>query len=225
MYQTELAAGKKFGEPRTSNAQNVFQTGMDTDKKLGEPDTSILNIVYHSQLEIGKEWRETGTICVNNVHQTNFDAGREFGKPDISNVQYVYQPGFYTGKEQYLESNTNPITGYEGKAIQVVINNIEGQFTVTSRKDLKFYKFARHICEVAGWIQIKTRFIMDGDCLTLQKNGKDNSTNANVFKAMFGGKGPDEIKILRMLKDCNSETDGLFDSINLDEAAVLGRWQ
>ena len=101
-------------------------------------------------------------------------------------------------------------TRSEDEIIGIVIMFGNKKFNITTFRHELFLNVATCVCEVAGWHQSKTRFLVNGDRLqnnkTFLENGLDNNALIDVMFEMVGGKGPTEDDILRMLEEPDQET-------------------
>ena len=109
------------------------------------------------------------------------------------------------------------ITTDGDELIIIVIDSVDGQFSLRARRKTTFQYVASFVCEQKGWQQNKTRFLFDGerlqDDLSLIENQVGNNEVIDAFHELVGGKGPDdkekekEKEILKMLDDCSSDPD------------------
>ena len=99
----------------------------------------------------------------------------------------------------------------QDKLIDIVIHSTKEQINLTTSRHGKFCNVARTICEVAGWDQMKTRFLLDGcrlqNDMTLSENEVHDHAVIEVMFEMVGGKGPTSPQIRKMLEDEKSETN------------------
>ena len=113
--------------------------------------------------------------------------------------------------------------------IEVVIDSSNGPLSIFTSQKKQFFEVSSHFCEVTGWDKNETRFTLDGDRLqddlTMEENDITNGTVIDAFKEMTGGFSPEEKKreeneqkILKMLEQCDSDTDETTDE-EVEEAS------
>ena len=117
------------------------------------------------------------------------------------------------------EDNNKPEDG----GIEVLINSEKGSVSILTSEKNKFLEISKHFCKVTGLDKQETRFTLDGerlqDDLTLKENNIKNGTVIDAFKEMFGGKGPDNDQILKMLEQCDSDTSQTSDTEEVEESS------
>ena len=205
---TEEEAGALVRKLELKGVKN-FVAGQKTETEVGRTPARSSSRISPRKLEQGaRRYYGDADQDEDSMLEDNEDAIDHEGPYKCSECDYSEEQKETTDEEECIE---------------IFISSSNKQFTITTRRNERFCTVANRVCDLAGWTQSKTRFILDGERvpngLTLFENQVQNHDVLEAFQEMSGGKGPDEDAILKMLEECDSDPEDEEESVEMETSS------